>query len=264
MNDALIGYTGFVGSTLLKQRKFEALYRSGNIGDIRAQQFDILVCAGAPAQKWIANRDPETDRHNICLLIDHLRTVKCNRMVLISTVDVFKDPVDVDESTAVDESGLHAYGMNRRFLEKFVQDHFPAPLIIRLPGLVGPGLRKNAIFDFVNENNLHTVDSRAIFQFYPMVNLWSDIYCALQSDLSLIHLTAEPISIADVSLHGFGKAFFQELSQTPANYNMRTRFASTFGASGSYQYGVRETLQAIRCYAQSETVAPRSGQEPVS
>ena len=62
MTQALIGYSGFVGSTLFKQHAFESLFRSTNIGEINGQIFDTVVCAGAPAQKWIANRDPEADR----------------------------------------------------------------------------------------------------------------------------------------------------------------------------------------------------------
>ena len=261
MKHAIIGFSGFVGSTLLKQTPFESLYRSTNISDIEGQSFDTVVCAGAPAQKWIANQEPEADRHKIDGLIACLKTVNCKTFVLISTVDVFKSPIGVDELTSVDESGLHAYGLHRRLLEKFVESHFANHLIVRLPGLVGPGLRKNVIFDFLNDNNLHAIESRGVFQFYPMVNLWYDIQTALNAGLNLVHLTAEPISVADVSKKGFGKAFVQVLANTPSTYDMRTRHAQVFGASGHYQYSIRETIQAIRGYAQSEprTIKTDSG-----
>jgi len=252
MNNALIGFSGFVGSTLLKQASFEARYRSTNIGEIAGQSFDTLVCAGAPAQKWIANRDPEADRTKIDGLIAHLESMRCRTFVLISTVDVFKNPVGVDEDTCVEEEGLHAYGLHRRLLEKFVQDHFSDHLIVRLPGLVGPGLRKNVIFDFLNHNNLDAIESRGVFQFYPMVNLWYDIQIARAAGLDLVHLTAEPISVGDVSAQGFGRPFEHQLANTPAVYDMRTRYAHIFGAAGHYQYSRRETIQAIRAYAQSE------------
>jgi hypothetical protein len=252
MTNALIGFSGFVGSTLLKQAPFESLYRSTNIGEINGKSFDNVVCAGAPAQKWIANREPEADREKINGLIEHLKTIRCETFILISTVDVFKSPLEVDEDTPVDESGLHAYGLHRRLLEKFVESHFPRHLIVRLPGLVGPGLRKNVIFDFLNDNNLHAIDSRGVFQFYPMVNLWYDIQIALESGLKLVHLTAEPISVADVSAQGFGKPFEQALANSPAVYDMRTRYGHIFGVSGRYQYNRRETIQAVRAYAQSE------------
>jgi dTDP-4-dehydrorhamnose reductase len=252
MSHALIGFSGFVGSTLLKQAPFESLYRSTNICDIEGQSFDTLVCAGAPAQKWIANREPEADREKIEGLIAHLKSMTCKTFVLISTVDVFKIPLGVDEATAVDESGLHAYGLHRRLLEKFVESHFSRHLVVRLPGLVGPGLRKNVIFDFLNDNNLQAIDSRGVFQFYPMVNLWYDIQIALDAGLKLVHLTAEPISVADVSKHGFGKPFEQTQANSPGSYDMRTRHAEIFGGSGHYQYNRRETIQAVRAYAQSE------------
>jgi hypothetical protein len=254
MTNALIGFSGFVGSTLLKQSCFESLYRSTNIHEIEGQAFDIVLCAGAPAQKWIANRAPEVDREKIEALIEHLKTIQCNTFVLISTVDVFNDSTGVNEKTPVAETDLHAYGLHRRLLEKFVVNQFPNHLIVRLPGLVGPGLRKNVIFDFLNDNNLHAIDSRGGFQFYPMVNLWYDIQTALNAGLKLVHLTAEPISVADVSKKGFGKTFDQILAHPPACYDMRSCYSGLFGAVGHYQYSARETIQAIRAYAQSEPI----------
>lgn len=252
MSNALIGFSGFVGSTLLRQAPFESLYRSTNIGDINGKPFNTVVCAGAPAQKWIANREPEADLEKIEGLISHLKSMTCKTFILISTVDVFKSPLGVDEGTPIEEAGLHAYGLNRRLLEKFVESHFPNYLIVRLPGLVGPGLRKNVIFDFLNDNNLHAIDSRGVFQFYPMVNLWYDIQTALDAGLKLVHLTAEPISVADVSSQGFGKPFERAQANSPAVYDLRTRHAQLFGTAGHYQYSRRETIQAVRAYAQSE------------
>ena len=258
MNNALVGHSGFVGTTLLKQAQFDSLFRSNNIDEIEGMVFDRIVCAGAPAQKWMANREPAADREKIEGLISHLKSVQCKTFILISTVDVFKNAIGVDEDTPVDEEGLHAYGLHRRMLEKFVESHFPNHLIVRLPGLVGPGLRKNVIFDFLNDNNLQAIDSRGVFQFYPMVNLWWDIQAALRAGLKLLHLTAEPISVAEVSEQGFGKPFDQPQPTMPATYDLRTRHAAIFGGAGNYQYSQRETIQAVRAYAQSEPLVPKA------
>ncbi len=252
MSDALIGSSGFVGSTLARQKHFAEAYRSTNIQDIDGRQFDQLVCAAAPAQKWIANREPGPDLLNIERLISHLKTLRCNTFILISTVDVFGHPVGVDESTPVAEAGLHPYGLHRRYLEKFVEGHFSNHLIVRLPGLVGPGLRKNIIFDLLHGNSISAIDSRSVFQFYPMVNLWSDIQCALDAGLKLVHLATEPTSVADVARLGFGTHFDQTLPGTPAKYDMQTRHAHLFGAEGRYLYDQRETIHAVRSYAQYE------------
>ena len=249
---ALLGYTGYVGSTLRKQRSFSDLYRSTNAHEIRDRSFDLVVCSAAPAQKWIANRDPQADLANINTLIGHLATIACQRFVLISTVDVFANPLGVSEQTAVSTAQLHAYGRHRRLLEEFVVAKFPHATIVRLAGLVGPGLRKNVVYDFLNDNNVHLIDSRGVFQFYPMVNLWSDIATAVSHDLPLVHFTAAPISVADIARHGFGFSFDQILTNPPATYDLRTDYAGLFGGQGGYQYNVRETLIAVRAYAQSE------------
>lgn len=255
MTNALIGYSGFVGTTLLKQRTFEHRFRSTNINEIDGKEFDLVVCAAAPAQKWIANREPESDLQKIEGLIAHIKTIHCKTFVLISTVDVFKSPIGVNEDTSVEEAGLHPYGLHRRLLEKYVEGHFPNHLIVRLPGLVGPGLRKNVIFDFLNNNNLHLIESRGVFQFYPMNNLWPDIQIALEVGLKLVHLTAEPVSVAEVSEAGFGKPFNQTLANPPAVYDLQSKYVAMFGVHGAYQYSKRETIQAVRAYAQSEPVS---------
>jgi dTDP-4-dehydrorhamnose reductase len=252
MKTCLIGHSGFVGSTLLKQTVFDNHFCSKNIATINELSFDTVVCAAAPAQKWIANREPLADRQNIEMLIEHLGTIQCKYFILISTVDVFMDSRGAHEGTEVDESGLQPYGLHRRLLEKFVQERFSNHLIVRLPGLVGPGLRKNVIFDFLNNNNLQTIDSRGVFQFYPMVSLWYDIQMARQCGLKLVHLTAEPISVEEIASSCFGKSFHHPLSGQPALYDFQSNYAHQFGGQGRYQYSKRETIQAVRAYAQSE------------
>ena len=132
---------------------------------------------------------------------------------------------------------------------------------MRLPGLAGPGLRKNVIFDLLNQNNLDAIESRGVFQFYPMVNLWYDIQTALQAELSLVHLTAEPISVAEVAQHGFGREFQNTLANPPAQYDFQSKYAALFGGCGAYQYSKRETLLAIRAYAQSEPVTLKAADQ---
>ena len=254
MTNALIGYTGYVGATLLKQSNFEFKYRSINIEESKGGDFNLVVCSAAPAQKWISNREPEADLQNILSLIESLKTIKCKTFVLISTVDVFKNPIGIDEDTFVEEEGLHPYGLHRRLLEKFVEQHFSNYLIVRLPGLVGPGLRKNIIFDFLNHNNLDAIESRNVFQFYPMINLWYDIQIALNADLKLIHLTASPISVAEISSECFGTPFNNTLSNTLVYYDFKSKYAAIFDGQNDYQYSKRETIQAVRAYAQSEPI----------
>jgi nucleoside-diphosphate-sugar epimerase len=241
-----------VGGTLARQARFDEGFRSTDIERIGQRDWRLVVCAGAPGQKWLANREPEADRAGIERLIRALDTVRCETMVLVSTVDVFARPIGVDEDSPVDESALSPYGLHRRLLERFVQQRFADHLVLRLSGLVGPGLRKNAIYDLHHGNALHAIDSRGVFQFYPMVNLWWDLLAARAAGLRLAHLSAEPVSVAEIAEAGFGRRFEQALPGTPARYDFRSRHAAVFGGAGHYAYDKRDTLQAVRAYAQSE------------
>ena len=256
MTDALIGSSGFVGTTLQRQHAFDAQFRSTNIDDIRGGRFDVVACAGAPGQKWRANQDPAGDRASLERLRDALAGVRCRRFVLISTVDVFHDPVGVDEDSPIETQDLSPYGLHRYELEQFVLDAFgAAAIIVRLPGLVGPGLRKNLLYDFQHANDIGKFDARSTFQFYPTVNLWPDIGMALDAGLPLVHLTAAPIAVGAVAAEVFGRDFNTTFDRAPAAYDMRTRHAAHFGSEGPYQYDRRASLLAMRAYHQSEPVA---------
>jgi hypothetical protein len=145
--NALIGYTGFVGSNLEEQFNFDEKYNSKNINNIKGKEFDIIVCAGVRAEKYLANKYPDQDLDAIRDLIEILKTVKVKKFILVSTIDVYREPYDVDENTVITEDGLHAYGLNRRYLEKWVVNNYEDYLIVRLPALFGKGLKKNFIYD---------------------------------------------------------------------------------------------------------------------
>lgn len=147
----LIGYTGFVGSTLRRQAEFSHLYNTANIDAIAAApRFDLTVCAAAPGSMFEANRAPEQDHARIQSLIARLDQVHTRRFVLISSIAVLADfAAGYDEAAAVFQADV-AYGRHRREVERFCASRFETCLIVRLPALFGPGLRKNFIFDLLN------------------------------------------------------------------------------------------------------------------
>ena len=166
-NSALIGYTGFVGSNILLQQPFGFTYNSKNIEEIKNKTFDLIVCAGAPGTKWIANKNPEADLASINKLIENLQTVTCKKLVLISTIDVYSPVLGVNENTKIDLSTLQPYSKHRRMLEEFVENKFDS-LVIRLPGIFGTGLKKNVIFDLLNFQfsfRALVVDYQSYYQF---------------------------------------------------------------------------------------------------
>jgi hypothetical protein len=146
----LIGYTGFVGSTLIRQGHFSHYYNSSNIDQIVDRQFDTVVCAAAAGSMFEANKFPHLDWAKIDLLVSRLARIKARRMILISSIATLANfSSGEDEGTNAFEDEI-AYGRHRRYLEAFCENRFPHCLIVRLPALFGTGLKKNFIFDLMN------------------------------------------------------------------------------------------------------------------
>lgn len=150
MVKALVGYTGFVGSNIYASGAFDAVYNTQNITEAYGTNPDLLVYSGLRAEKYLANTMPEKDMELIAEAEENIRKINPKKLVLISTIDVFKVPKGVDENTPIDTENLHAYGYNRYVLECWVREHYPDALIIRLPGLFGQNIKKNFIYDFIH------------------------------------------------------------------------------------------------------------------
>ena len=146
----MVGYTGFVGNNLLSKGQFDAVFNSKNIEASYGSKPDLLIYAGLRAEKYLANRNPEKDMDQIFQAEKNIEKIDPKKLVLISTIDVFMTPSNVDENSIVDTSGLHAYGYNRYCLECWVRENYPTALIIRLPGLFGKNIKKNFIYDLLN------------------------------------------------------------------------------------------------------------------
>lgn len=148
--DALIGYTGFVGSNLAAEHRFYALYNSANIGEACGKYFDTLVYSGVRAEKFIANNNPEKDKEHIKGAIKNISEINFNKLVLISTIDVYPDTAGKYEDDEIASGSVQAYGSNRYMLEEWVRENVKNYHIIRLPALFGKGLKKNFIYDMIN------------------------------------------------------------------------------------------------------------------
>ncbi len=148
--DCIIGSTGFVGGALCRQHDFAGRYTSRNIMSIGEEPWDTVVCAAAPGSMFEANTAPESDARKVAALCDDLRKARAKRFVLISSIAVLEDFAGQDDEGTTRFQQALAYGRNRRALEVFCTEQFENCLVVRLPALFGPGLRKNFIFDLMN------------------------------------------------------------------------------------------------------------------
>ena len=152
MKIALVGYTGFVGSNIYNKAgsRINGLYNSKNIKSAYNTDPDILIYAGLRAEKYLANTYPEKDQLLIEEAEKNIKNINPKKLILISTIDVFKEPVNVNENSIIDINGLQPYGYNRYLLECWVRENYPDALIIRLPALFGINLKKNFLYDYLN------------------------------------------------------------------------------------------------------------------
>ncbi len=147
---ALVGVTGFVGSNLFSEGKFDAAFHSQNIRDAYGLKPDLLVYAGLRAEKYLANQFPDKDWGLILQAQENIRKIAPAKLVLISTIDVFQNPSGAYEDTAINDDGLQAYGRHRYLLECWARQNSPNALIVRLPGLFGRNIKKNFLYDMIH------------------------------------------------------------------------------------------------------------------
>jgi hypothetical protein len=242
----LIGHTGFVGGTLLRQAAFDACYNSRNVEALAGERFSLLVCAGVSAVKWQANRDPAADQVGIDRLTASLARVAADELVLISTIDVYPYPGSGgDEATEIDPVANHPYGRHRQALEQWCQERFARVVVVRLPALFGTGLRKNAVFDLLHGHMLGNINPAAAFQWYPLARLWADITVARQAGLGVVNLFPEPLPMQSIIDAAFPGAPVGPATEPAPRYAMQTRYGRLFGGDGAYVMDAAGSLGAL-------------------
>ena len=299
----LVGYTGFVGSNIASTYDFTWKINSKNKEEAFGARPELLVYAGLRAEKFLANKNPEADMESVMEAYEQIKRIGPKKLVLISTVDVYKDPVGVDEDSMIDTDDLLPYGANRYKLEQMVREKWEDALIVRLPGLFGKNIKKNFIYDYIHmipamlreekylelskrsslvetsyrklDNGfykcilmekeirhakdifareelkqeflslefsaLNFTDSRGVFQFYNLANLWKDIQIALENDIRLLNIATQPVTIAEVYNKLSDKTFVNEIMPEPPFYDYRSKHAELFGGKEGY-FADKETV----------------------
>lgn len=254
IENALIGYSGFVGSNLMKYLSFDKLYNTSNIDEIQNNEFCTVVCAGAYGVKWKANKYPDKDLKSIEYLIKNLKKLKTKKLILISTVDVYPVPYEVDENTYIDSNKLLPYGKHRRQLELMVANNFDAT-VVRLPTIFGFGIKKNVIFDLMNTQRLSSINKYGVYQFYNLNHLWTDIQKAVNNNIHLLNIATEPVSIVEVGFSCFNIDLSKNDGDDSApNYKMDTKYGKIWGHTQPYLYTKDDQLREIAEFVKSYQV----------
>ena len=168
----LVGSRGFVGSAF--HRLFQArgiahepITRESYPGAV-GRRGSILVNAAANSRKYLAEQDWAADFDaSVAAVVHTLRDFHADLYVLLSSVDVYNtldDPASNAEDTVIDPLRLSTYGFHKYIAEVCVRHHAPRWLIVRLAGMVGPGLKKNPVFDVLQGRPL-SINPDSKYQF---------------------------------------------------------------------------------------------------
>jgi nucleoside-diphosphate-sugar epimerase len=159
----ILGGAGLVGSALARAceaagRPFSVIGRE-NYAALRGSACDIFVNANGSSRKLLAERDPLADFDaNVRSVRASLVDFRFRRYVHVSSCDVYPDcgsPATTREDAPLEPAAQSAYGFHKFVAEQCVRHGAPDWLILRFGGFVGPGLKKNAIFDILKGGPLY-------------------------------------------------------------------------------------------------------------
>ena len=225
--NALIGYTGFIGSNLIDFKKDIFKFNSKNIHKIENQKFNIVICAGTSSKIWLAKKNPKLDKQKINFLIKYLKTIKAKKFVLISTSEIYGRNKITFETTNNYSKGNTHYGINRLYLENFIQKNFNKNYIIRLPIVYGKNFSKNCIYDLIYKNDIEKLNGKDLVQIYNVVNLKRHINYVLKQNIFRLNISSEPIKLSQLAKSYFDINLNEE--KPFRKMNMKTTYGNKKG-----------------------------------
>lgn len=168
----LIGGRGLVGSAFARQCEAQglafAILDRQSYPNYRGQRCSLLINANGNSNKRLAMTNPMADfEASVGSVRASLTDFQFDRYVHLSSCDVYPDcssPETTLESAPPDISRQSPYGFHKYLAELCVQHAARDWQIFRLGGFVGPGLKKNAIFDILQGGPLY-LDPASELQF---------------------------------------------------------------------------------------------------
>ena len=157
MRILIVGAYGFAGSAfvrILSQLGHDCVsIDKDNYSAMVGTRGQVLINANGNSAKYLAENDPvgEIERSVTSVLRSCLDFV-ADRYIMLSSADVYpctSDPRLNSERTEIAVEKLSVYGLDKYLAECVVRNRCAHWLILRLGGLLGPGLRKNPLFDLL-------------------------------------------------------------------------------------------------------------------
>lgn len=225
IKNTILGYSGFVGSHLLEKVFNTELYNSKNIKEIANKEFNLVYCCCLPSVKWYCNKNPEEDIIIIDEIKQHISNIKSfNKLILISTIDIHCNNIEEQTEDNIVVSKEY-YGLHRYNFEQWLINNYENKIhIIRLPALFGIGIKKNVLYDLLNDNNLNLISNKNYYQWYDLRWLYDDIEYMINNNIKILNAYSEPIIMDEIINNFFPTKINNVLNNFTIKYNQKTKY----------------------------------------
>lgn len=154
----LLGGNGFVGSGIARElerrgERFEIISRQ-NYDKFVGRSCDLFINANGNSSKLLGKNEPKAEfRASVLSVRDSLVDFTFGKYMFLSTSDVYPNPGSPEstgEGLDIEIAAQSTYGFHKYLAEQCVRHAAERWLIIRQGGFVGPGMKKNAVFDVLH------------------------------------------------------------------------------------------------------------------
>ena len=249
----LLGANGFVGSAFARSFTRRGIpflpVEAQDYAEHRGVSCDYVVHAAGNSRKYYAEEAPAEEFDlSVRLTLRSIFDFHAANYVLISSVDVYANHSDPDQNREDAPDSLldvSNYSFSKRMAELCVQRYAPPWLIVRLAGMVGPGLRKNPVYDILNRRPLR-VDPDSFFQYMSTDAAAEAVWTLVEKGLSrqIFNICGSGLISAREIAEEAGKPL--DLSLLPAGSSPRILNVNTEKVRRYLE--VPETRETIRAF----------------
>ena len=229
----LIGNTGLIGTTLKDSMLFDHEFNSSNIDTFSSLEIPNhcdLYLACLPATKWLVNQNPSADLDNILKIIDVISSKSYRNIILYSTIDVYSNSPEFSDEDYIPKISKLDYGSNRYLFELLVKSNikYEKLLVLRLPALFGKHIKKNIIYDLLNNNQVNKIQLNSAYQWYNLNRLVDDTnhYITTHEQFLCVNLFSEPVNTQHI-IDLFPNIKTVDRKTKGQYYNVQTKYSTS-------------------------------------
>ncbi len=251
----ILGGNGFIGSAIVRYCKsngvnYKVISRE-NYNHLKKNPCKIFINANGNSKKFLAKEQPllEFDA-SVRSVRASLSDFTFEEYVHLSSCDVYPDcssPSSTLEDMKLDNTKQSPYGFHKYLAELCVQHVAKHWLIIRMGGFVGPGMKKNPIFDILNGQPLW-LDSSSKLQYMHTDDFARILFSVIKKSQKnqIINICAQgTISLQEV-IESSGKISSAKAGSPTVHYEVSTARLNSMLAVPDSRKTVLEFVQINR------------------